>query len=216
MFKMKNYVNLQCTGRCKMKKIVLFLLCVILVTAPVIASEQLIEVNSKFTYKDKPIHPFLIGKFSNWCSDYRPPILTTVDVSAAFDTNQYQLSEIKKQDNWLFSEKEWFDGDVRLYESFHYHWLGKMENDIHVLEVGVNGGGSGFFMDVIFVRFSEDEIMWEEKKEKQLLMSIMGIYSLGDRYDGDIEVYANKVVIPASNDQFGGGAIAKDVELKFN
>ncbi|MCP4651316.1 MAG: hypothetical protein GY853_14705 [PVC group bacterium] len=199
-----------------MKKIVVFLVCSILITSPAIASEQLFEVNSKFTYKNKPIHPFLIGQFSNWCSDYRPPMTKTVDISAAFDTNQYQLSEIKKRNDWLFSEKVERDGGFRFYESFHYHWLGKMENDVHVLEAGANGGGSGFFMDLIFVRFSEDEIMWENKREKQLLMSVVGIYSLGDRYDGDIKVYADKVVIPVSKGQFGGGSIEKDVELKFS
>ncbi len=184
-------------------------------TSPLMASEQLLEANTKFTYKNKPIHPFLIGQFSNWCSDYRPPILKTVDVSAAFDTNQYQLSEIKRHNNWLFSEKEWFDGDVRLYESFHYQWLGKMKNGIHVLETGANGGGSGTFMDLMFVRFFEDEIMWEEKKEKQLLLSIEGIYSLGDRYNGRVKVYADKVTITASPNQRGGGSIDKDTELKF-
>ena len=128
-----------------MKKIVLFLLFSVIVILPLMASEQLLEANSNFTYKNKPIHPFLIRQFSNWMSDYRPPILKTVDVSAAFDTNQYQLSEIKKQGDWLFSEEEEFEGDFRLYESFYYHWIGKMENGIHVLETGANGGGSGFF-----------------------------------------------------------------------
>ncbi|MCK4994299.1 MAG: hypothetical protein KAS13_04540 [Candidatus Omnitrophica bacterium] len=198
-----------------MKKILLVFLFSMMIAGTVMASEQLSEVNTKFTYKDSPIHPFLIRQFLNWTSDYRSPILTTVDVSAAFDTNQYQITEIKKQNDWLFSEKEEIDGDIRLYESFHYHWVGKMQNGIHVLETGSSGGGSGFFMDLMFVRFSEDEILWESKKESQLLMSIVGIYSLGDRYDGDIKVYANKVLIPASRGQFGGGAIDKEVELKF-
>ena len=198
-----------------MKKIVLFLLLSVVFTSPLMASESLSEANSKFTYKHKPIHPFLVMQFSNWCSDYRPPILKTVDISASFETNQYQQSEIKERNGWLFSEKVESEGEFRLYESFHYHWLGKMENGIHVLETGVNGGGSGFYMDLMFVRFSEDKIMWEDKPESQLLMSIVGIYSLGDRYDGDIKVCSNKVVIPVSKGQFGGGAIDKEVELEF-
>lgn len=198
-----------------MKRILLCLLMFSILVTPLMASELLSEVNSKFTYKDKPIHPFLIRQFSNWDSDYRPPILKTVDISAAFDTNQYQLIEIKKNNDWYYAEEEEYDGEFRLYESFYYHWLGKMDNGMHVIETGANGGGSGTFMDLMFVRFSEDKIMWDDKQETQLLMSIVGIYSLGDRYDGDIKVCSNKVVIPASNGQFGGGAIDKEVELKF-
>jgi len=199
-----------------MKKTFLIVLFFVLATLPAMAGEQLIEANSKFTYKGKPIHPFLIEQFSNWYSDYRPPMTKTVDVSAAFDTNKYQLDEIKENEYWVFSENIEYDDEFRLYNSFHYRWLGRMGNDIHVLETGGSGGGSGFFMDLIFVRFSEETIMREGKQVEQLLMTIVGTYSLGDRYDGEIKVYANKVVIPASKQQFGGGALDKQVELKIS
>ena len=176
---------------------------------------QLDEANANFTYKGKPIHPLLVREFSNWLSDDRPPIVATVDVVAAYDTNKYQLEGIKKRNDWWYAEEIEKDGDITLYESFSYHWLGKMENDTHVLEVGSSGGGSGFFMDLMFVQFSEGEITWEDQKEKQLLMSIIGIYTLGDRYDGDIKVYPNKVIIPGSENQYGGGSVDKDIELKF-
>ncbi|MFH1771232.1 MAG: hypothetical protein ABH872_00245 [Candidatus Omnitrophota bacterium] len=198
-----------------MKKFILLLL-VIMLAAPLMASEQLDEANTTFTYNGKPIHPFLVREFSNWLSDNRPPMLTTVDVIAAYDTNKYQQSDIKKRNDWWFAEQTEMDGDIRLYESFGYHWLGKLENGIHVLETGSSGGGSGYFMDLMFIKFSEGKIVWEDKKEKQLLMSIEGIYSLGDRYEGDIKVYSDKVLIPASENQYGGGSIEEDVELTFS
>jgi len=187
----------------------------IMFVTPLMASEQLSEANAKFTYKGKPIHPFLVGRFSNFLSDNRPPMVTTVDVSAAFDTNEYQQSEIKKRDDWWFVERIDKYGNIPLYESFDYHWFGKLADGTHVLETGSSGGGSGFFMDLMFIRFSEGEIFWEGKKKKQLLMSIVGSHTLGDRYNGDIKVYPDKVLIPASDGQFGGGSIDKDVELKF-
>ena len=70
-------------------------------------------------------------------------------------------------------------------------------------------------MDLMFIRFSEDEIMFENKNEKQLLMSMVGIHHLGDRYEGKVEVLPDKVLIHASPTQRGGGSIEKDVELKF-
>jgi len=198
-----------------MKKIFLFLAVSCFLVAPVMASELLDEVNAKFTYRGEPIHPRLIHEFSNWLSDGVAPVITTVDLTAAFNTDEYPQSEIKSREDWWYSEKEEMDGDIRLYESFDYHWLGKMSNNIHVVETGSSGGGSGFFMDLMFIKFSEGEILVEEAKEKQLLMSIMGIYSLGDRYDGDIKVYEDRVFIPASKNQYGGGSTEKDIEIKL-
>lgn len=192
-----------------------WVILMLLFTASSLASEQLNEANTKFTYKGQPIHPFLVGELSNWLSDNRPPMITTVDVAAAYDTNKYQNSNIKKRGDWWFTEKQEKDGDVTLYESFGYHWLGEMANGIHMLETGSSGGGSGFFMDLMFIKFSEGEIFWEGKKEKQLLMSIVGTYSLGDRYEGKIKVYPDKVFVPAFKDQRGGGSIDKDIELKL-
>ena len=148
-------------------------------------------------------------------SDNRPPIVTTVDIAAAHDTNKYQRDTIEKRDDWWFAEREEKIGDFSEYESFGYHWLGKLANGIHVVEVGYSGGGSGFFMDLMFIKFFEGEIFSEGKKEKQMLMSIVGLYSLGDRYEGKITVYPDKVLIPASEDQRGGGSIDNNIELKF-
>jgi hypothetical protein len=67
----------------------------------------------------------------------------------------------------------------------------------------------------MFIKFSEGEIMWEGEKPKQLLMSIVGIYSLGDKYAGEIKVFPDKVFIPASKNQYGPGGIEKDTELRF-
>ena len=198
-----------------MKKFLLCLMFFVIFITPSMASEQLDEANAKFTYKGKPIHPFLVAEFSNWLSDNRPPMITTVDVSAAFDTNEYQQSAVKKTYDWWFSEKEEMNGETRPYEAFHYSRLGKLADGTHVIQTGSNGGGSGFFMDLMFIRFSEGEIFWEGKKEKQLLMSIVGTHTLGDRYNGNIKVYPDKIFIPASEGQFGGGSIDKDVELKF-
>ncbi len=198
-----------------MKRAVLAVLFFIVSAVSCFAGQQLDEANAKFTYSGKPIHPFIVKEFSNWLSDNRPPMITTVDVAAASDTNKYMDSEIEKRDNWLFAKTEEMDGDVRLYESFGYHWIGRLANGVHVLETGSSGGGSGFFMDLMFVKFSEGEIFWENKKENQLLMTIVGTYSLGDRYEGEIRIDGNKVLIPASADQRGGGSNDKDIELNF-
>lgn len=198
-----------------MKRFIVIILFLFAFIAPAMAGTPLDEANAKFTYKNKPIHPFLLGEFLGWLSDDRPPMVTTVDVAAAFDTNKYPSGEVKWQYGQWMVDREEGEGDLKTYESYGYNWLGKMANNVHVVEIGESGGGSGYFMDLIFVKFSESEIVWQDKKEKQLLMSIVGTYRLGDRYEGEIKVYPDKVFIPASKNQHGGGSVEKDIELKF-
>lgn len=196
-----------------MKKQILFLMCWVLIATPLIASEALDEANAGFTYKGEPIHPFLLQEFTNPMSDNRPPMVTTMDVAAAFGSNKY-FEDVKRRDDWVFAERKELIG-APTYESFTYRWLGKTASGVHVLETGSSGGGSGVFMDLMFVRFSEGEIMWGDKTSKQLLMTIMGTYQLGDRYQGGIEVLADKVLVHPAPAQQGGGSVEKDVELKF-
>jgi hypothetical protein len=68
-----------------------------------------------------------------------------------------------------------------------------------VLETGEGGGGSGIFMDLFFVRFDIGEGYTEEgSKNSRLLMTVVRIFSLGDRDDGEIEVLADRVIVGKS------------------
>ena len=62
------------------------------------AESPLAEANSDFTFKSRPIHPGLVREFQNWLSDYRPPITVTVDVGAAFGTNEYADAPVPGKD----------------------------------------------------------------------------------------------------------------------
>lgn len=169
------------------------------------------EVDSNFTYQGKPIHPFLIEEFINWISDDRPPMIVTVDVAASFDSNKYQNDEIRKDEYGVFAES----GDSTVdYKSFRYKWLGKMIDGSHVLEVGSNGGGSGTFMDLIFVRIHKGTFLRADSLQNQILITIVKAYPLGDRYEGDIKVFPDRVFIPASKNQHGGGSADKDIVLR--
>lgn len=173
------------------------------------------EVNQSFTYKGKPMHPFLLGTFENWSSDGSAPIVTVVDVAAAYDTNQYPLDEIKAENGWIGAIQDEDDNQPG-FEQFSYKWLGKINDDIHVVEIGNSGGGSGFFMDLYFVKFSKAVINVDEQSHDQILMHIVRKYPLGDRYEGEIKISANKVFIPKGIYPSGEGKVEQDVELSYN
>jgi len=167
------------------------------------------EANDKFTYQGKPIHPGLVQQFMSWMSDPGEPTTITVDV-AAKHPNQYDDDEVDVKGKNICTKP---DKDSAF---FCYQWLGKMANGIHVLSTGDSGGGSGDFEDLVFVRFTiGDVINLDGQKYKQLLMTVVREYNLGDRYGGDIKVLTDKVLIKASTNTANEQVINKDVELKF-
>jgi hypothetical protein len=179
----------------------IFLVCVLILaffTYPVYASNSkyLNEVNTKFTLNGKPIHPKLIEEFNPSLADSGKPIKISVDVLAAYNSNEYPYDEISiRKGNWIrLDNKEPNDNTY-----FAYKWLGKTNNDIHVLHIAESGGGSGVFISLFFVKFTTDVGINEKgNKYNRLLMSIVRIYTLGDRDDAEIKVTKDSVVIGKS------------------
>ncbi|MBF0216115.1 MAG: hypothetical protein HQL30_03860 [Candidatus Omnitrophica bacterium] len=207
--------------------VVNYLLCLFLVSFTPLAYSRSVfdEVNSDFTYRGKPIDPLLVMKLSTReYRDDRPPVVVTVDVVAGNDINagDSNYSKIEKvnggwkagYESYVYPEKE--QAILTDRYGFWYKWVGKLANGWHVLETGYDGGGSGLFMDVMFIKVSQGEIIYSnEHHARQILLTVMRTDRLGDRYDGDIKVYPYKVVIPAScNPHIGGESL--DTELTIN
>jgi hypothetical protein len=147
------------------------------------------EVNQKFTYQGKPIHPGLVQQFMASIADSGQPTIIAVDV-AADHGNQYYEGDVKIKDKNICTKSN-SDGAY-----FCYTVLGKVAKDIQVLQVWNSTGGSGVFESLIFVRFQRgDEINFNGRKYKPLLMSIVGEYTLGDRDHRVIEVLPTKVIV---------------------
>ena len=97
---------------------------------------DLAEANAHFRYQDAPIHPGLLKAFHNWESDYRPLIMVSVDVGAAFETNQFYETVEVQQDGTIGIELE--DGG-----SFSYRHLGRVADGLHVLHTIHKWSGTG-------------------------------------------------------------------------
>ncbi len=144
-----------------------------------------------FTFRGEPIHPKLVHEFEAWLSDDTPPITTTLDIAAAFDTNEYCEKVETTQDGFV----HFTDGDGW----YAYKPLGQMDDGTHVLLTEANGGGSGSFMNLVFVHLDEDKAMTPQGSSyTRVLMSVDGRFALGDRDDASIEVLADRVVVGAS------------------
>jgi hypothetical protein len=166
----------------------------------------ILEADNHFIYNKQPIHPGLIAEFNPWISDTWKPVTTSVDVSAAYGTNEYFEDDAKvKEDGYIYLQKK-EEG-----EYFYYKWLGKLNNGLHILEVGEGGGGSGIFKALFIVKFEKGYGFTPEgQKYERLLMSIVRNESLGDRDDGKITVLPDKVILGKSKNR------DEPVVLEFN
>lgn len=152
-----------------------------------------IEADSKFTYHGKSIHPELIEKFESWMSDSEVPTVVSVDlISAEKNGNEYGRENLSK--DGISYKRGVVDGS---YAGFYrYQWLGRLKNGLHVVRVADCGGGSGVFETLDFIKFSLGEgVDKDGKRYDRLLMTIVRQHFLGDRYDGEVTVFADKVVI---------------------
>ena len=150
-------------------------------------------LGADFRFHGKPIHPLLIKQFEPWVSDSRPPITIEVNLTAAWDSNQY-AAEFKTDSNGVVS--------INLPEgaSYAYRHLGKLRYGTHVLRTSDSGGGSGVFEAVLFVRFRTSVAYLADgvKQAPQVFLQVVRRYPLGDRDGAKVEVQPDRVIVGKS------------------
>lgn len=167
---------------------------------------QLAEADNDFTFKGQPIHPGLIKEFQNWLSDYRPPITVTLDVGAAYDTNEYSDAVTSLSDGGVSISTGNSDDSG---ERFYYKRLGRLDNGVHVLHTMDKAGGTGIFQSLTFVRFRTGRGFDRDgvKPSQRLLMSVVRVYPLVGPDIPDIRIKGNEVLIKSG---------ARVIRLRFN
>ena len=129
------------------------------------ARQVLDEANQGFTYRGKPIHPKLVREFQCWDSDLNP-VTFAVDVSAAFDSNEY-YDVVDVSDGWVsFSDEE---------GRYGYRHTGFNKRDgVHVLETVSGGSGSYVARSTLWVKFEVGQSFYlDGKPYDQLIMRLV-------------------------------------------
>ena len=167
---------------------------VAVVTRGAAASGVMSEADHDFAYRGKAVPPALVHEFDPWLSDDRAPIKVTVNVSAAFDSNEY-FGEVSRDKTGLVSAKTRDGG------TYSYRRLGVLPGQVHVLRTFDSGGGSGEFQALLFVQFHLSKAYLADglRKENQLFMTVLRRYPLGDRDTASVVVEKGKVVVGTSS-----------------
>jgi len=155
--------------------------------------EVLAEANEKFTYLGKSIHPALVHEFECWLSDQNPVTLA-VDVSAAYDTNEYHQPVTTRPLGVTFETTH--GQEVLRKEYYSYQRLGVLSDGTHVLRTALYGGGTGVFMSLVFVRLELGSGRYDDGAAyDRLVMRLVRDWCLGDRFPGSIQVLTDRVVV---------------------
>lgn len=144
-----------------------------------------------FTFAGRPVHPKLVEEFESWLSDDRSPITLAVDVAAAQGTDEYEepfearpggLVRYRSGDGW-----------------YGYEVLGRLRDGIYVLRTAASGGGSGVFLNLLFLRLDVDRAVRPDgSRYERTVLSVAGRHVLGDRDDAEIRIEVDRVVVGSS------------------
>ena len=163
------------------------------------------NLDRRFYFNAKPIHPLLVKKFEPWVSDARPPIVTELNLTAAWDSNEYAANFKTETDGTV---------SIALPEggSFSYRPLGTSPDGVHVVRTFSSGGGSGVFEAVLFLRIQTRRSYLADgtKTGEQMFLHVLRRFPLGDRDDSEITVKKDRVIVGKSRNR------AEPVELRFD
>lgn len=149
-----------------MKKIRLFVFGLLIFPSPYAAasgyppeptSNDFSDCDKRFQYKAKLINPRIVQLFEGFESDSGLPAVNSVDIAAAYNTNQFYLGNVKYSKNGAGITFDIPGGAPRTEGYFHYDWIGRMKNGLHAVISSSNGGGTLVTTTLFFFRCSKAE-----------------------------------------------------------
>ena len=157
-------------------------------------SPELTEANKNFTYKGKPINPWVLAEISGYDFSGGVNAIVSVDITRAYEiTKTFKISKysefeesetdpkassrsIKNENGYINGYNHTFRDEIdgSLYfdsNGFSYKWLGKLNSDVHVLQTTSNEGGAMTTEQLLFVKFYLQKDLSSKAKEERLIMT---------------------------------------------
>jgi len=142
------------------------------------------------------INPRIIDDLIGWLADTGSQIVA-VNVGDSNNSNRYYASITIENEgvNWPVVKASYDEGWCA------YHYLGCSFSGVHLVRTWRNSGGSGIFSDVCLLTLSADmAVEWDRNalmKNERLVLKLMGVIPLGDRYQGNVKYRWGLLSIPA-------------------
>lgn len=164
---------------------------------------ELIEAQTHFTYKGRPIPPFFLADFYGgpdvgdfWTKGMGKRI-SAVDVAGLFydeSDGSYSGCTVDRNEFVRFDLPNGDDSEQGRAGWFAYRFLGTTPTGVTVVEYVGNTGGSGTIPGVVFLRFEWQPSGYTQAgSNSRLVMRFLGEESWGDRVYRDIKLVGNEL-----------------------
>jgi len=193
------------------------LVCIVLLTGCQLtnsSSGNLPERDLPYSFSHPPyIHPRIVQDLSTWISDTGDQVIG-INLIDSQDSNRYYGDILVKEVPagpfpFVYVEEHHSDDEATPY--FGYRYIGSTESGIHVLRTAMDGGGSGVFVNLLFLSIQRERGAAFRRDDRpgrpgaeRIVLHKTGEVALGDRWEGDLRVEGNKVFIGEDRGWFSG------------
>jgi hypothetical protein len=146
-----------------------------------------------FSWAGRPVHPAAIMELSCCLADLLPTT-TAIDLEGFTRSNGVCGCVVTEEDGGVCLRDEARCGSGY----FFYRSLGRSSAGTYVLQTAANGGGSGIFERLLFVRLEKETLLVDTERRDRIVLRCVGEYFLGDRDDGSVRFDGNRVIIGKS------------------
>ena len=145
------------------------------------------EVRNSFTLNGEPITPLALNDLNGRISD-NVPIVTTVDILAGNHSNRYS-GEVSRRGGRISVSVEAQSGVQS--EAYSYRFIGRLDNDLLVVQFDKSGGGSGSFGSILVMDAFVERGKHSGEIYERLCLKIVQEEGLGDRFAGTVAIKGN-------------------------
>lgn len=179
-----------------------------------------------FSFSHAPfISPRTIRGLS-WIDD-REDKVVTINIWESQDNNPYlddaQVRKVDGQKPFIYIRPTAIENGNSYETEFGYQFVGVTSSGIYILLTSDWGGGTGVFKSLLLVTFEYDKSIrcdWDKSvirsEGKRLLIKKLGEISLGDRWDGELKVIGDSILVGKDHGWFtvsggtGGGGLTHE------
>jgi hypothetical protein len=178
-------------------QLALLLTCCAISTTPVASAggpSSIDELRQKFAVGGEPVPPNIFRDMGDGDLADSGSIIVTIDAKAATGSNLY-ADPIKRNGSWVAQSRPGA-GDKALTEEEAYRYIGMTANKLLVVITSYSGGGSGVFYSLHVLTAEPTRAFdGEGKRYERLNVTTIRSVALGDRWNGDVRIDGNAILI---------------------